>query len=291
MKQTFDLVVVIPVGPGSSPLFLADNIDSILHYVKGSCKIILADDSHQGLGKSAQENFPQLEIDLVPTPEPMGRVCGLYLTLAWAYKHAIDNYHFSALLKFDTDALIIGNEPEKEAIEMFRTHPEIGVAGQYPFDYNGAPWDIGWPKQEILKICTTISFIRKPIVHWALLTAWRKAVKNGYKTGESVFGGSCFYSEKALIALDEAGRLPDTRLRTVNLEEDHVFSILVMAAGFKFGDLSSDNLPFALTWRGLPDSPGELYRKGKKVIHSTRFWKDIKEDKIREFFKEKRASE
>ena len=171
---------------------------------------------------------------------------------------------------------------------MFRTQPEIGMAGQYPNDYNGEPWDISWPRQEILKICTTISFFRKPIVHWALLTAYRKALKNGYKTGESVFGGSYFISEKALQALDKMNRLPDLRLKTVNLEEDHLFPILVKAAGMRFGDLASGSLPFACTWRGLPASPQELYGKGKKIIHSTRYWQDIKEDEIRNFFKEKR---
>ena len=288
MKQTFDLVIVIPVGPGTVPEFLFDNVHSILHYVRGSYKIILADDSHEGLGKLTQQHFPELGIDVVPTPEPMGRVCGLYVTLSWAYKHAIDHYHFGALHKFDTDALIIGEDPAREAIEMFRTQPETGMAGQYPNDYNGDPWDISWPRQEILKICTTISFIRKPVTHWALLTAYKKALRNGYITGESVFGGSYFMSEKALRALDEMKRLPDLRLKTVNLEEDHVFSLLIKAAGMKLGDLSSGSLPLACTWRGLPASPEELYAKGKKIIHSTRFWKERKEAKIRQFFKEKR---
>ncbi len=66
------------------------------------------------------------------------------------------------------------------------------------------------------------------------------------------------------------------------------FRLLMMAAGFRFGDLSSDDLPLACTWRGLPASPEELYQKGKKIIHSTRFWKGRKEAQIRQFFKEKR---
>lgn len=288
MKQTFDLVIVIPVGPGTVPEFLFDNIHSILCYVKGSSKIILADDSHEGLGKLTQQHFPQLDIDIVPTPKPMGRLCGLYVTLSLGFKHAINCYYFGTLLKLDTDALIINTDPAEAAIELFKNHPEVGMAGQYPNEYNGEPWDIEWPHQEILKICTTISFFRKPIPHWALLTAYRKALKNGYKTGESVFGGSYFVSEKALLALNKMKRLPDYRLKAVNLEEDHMLSILIMSAGFQLGDLSSGNLPFACKWRGLPASPEELYERGKKIIHSTRFWKDRKEAEIRHFFKEKR---
>lgn len=290
MKQTFDLVVVIPVGPAASPEFLIDNIESIVHYAKSSFKIILADDSHKGTASVAQQQFLHLEIDIVPTPEPMGRLLGLYITLCLAFKHAVKNYHFGALLKFDTDALIIGDHPAKEAIRLFKTHPETGMAGQYPNEYNGRLWDIGWPKQEIIKICTTISFFRKPIPHWALLTAYRKALKNGYNTGESVFGGSYFMSEEALTRLNKTGRLPDRRLKTVNLEEDHMFSILVMSVGLQLGDLSSGNLPMGCTWRGLPASPEELYQRDKKIIHSTRYWKDMKEEEIRKYFKEKRVS-
>ncbi len=290
MKRTVDLVVIIPVGPAASAEFLADNIQSIEHYADRPFQIILADDSHKGTAAIAQQQFPYLTIDIVPTPEPMGRLLGLYITLCLAFKYAITNYHFGALLKLDTDALIIGNDPAGEAIDLFAKHPEIGMAGQYPLEYNGTPWDISWPKQEIIKICTTISFIRKPIPHWALLTAYRKALKHGYKTGESVFGGSYFMSEAALNKLDKARRLPDYRLKTVNLEEDHMFSILVMSAGFGLGDLSSGSLPMACTWRGLPASPQELFEKRKKVIHSTRYWKETKEEEIRAYFKEKRNS-
>ncbi len=290
MKQTVDLVVVIPVGPAASAEFLIDNIESIERYVRGSFCIILADDSHKGIALTAKEKFPHLHIDIVPTPRPMGRLLGLYITLCMAFRYAIQHYHFGALLKFDTDALLINDDAAKEAIDLFAKQPEVGMAGQYPNDYNGAPWDIGWPKREIIKICTTISFIRKPIPHWALLTAYRKALKHGYQTGESVFGGSYFMSEAALIALEKMGRLPDKRLLTVNLEEDHMFSILIMAAGFQLGDLSSGNLPMGCAWRGLPASPQELYDRGKKIIHSTRFWQDMKEEDIRKYFKEKRSA-
>ncbi len=57
-----------------------------------------------------------------------------------------------------------------------------------------------------------------------LVTAYRKALKHGYKTGERVFGGSYFMSKKALLDSDKMKHLPDNCLQTVNLEEDHIFS-------------------------------------------------------------------
>ncbi len=289
MKQQFELVVVIPIGPDALPEFVTDNIHSIIHYTKSSFKIILADDSHKGTGSIVQQQFDgKLQIDIVPTPEPMGRMCGLYVNLCLAYKYAIQHYHFDALLKLDTDALIIGPAPEREAIALFKAQPSVGMAGQYPRQYDGAPWDISFPQKEITKITTTKRFFRKPIAHWILLRRYRKALKHGYKTGESVFGGSYFVSEAALIALDKVGLLPQYLLKKVYLEEDHLFSLLVKSVGMHLGDLASGSGPFGCAWRGLPASPEELYKKGKKIIHSTRFWEESKEAEIREFFREKR---
>ena len=38
-----------------------------------------------------------------------------------------------------------------------------------------------------------------------------------------------------------------------------------------------------LRWQGLPDSPQNLIKRGKKVIHSTKFWKDINQKSTTNF--------
>lgn len=117
---------------------------------------------------------------------------------------------------------------------------------------------------------------------------YKKAVANGYHAGESVFGASYFISAPCLQALNSEGLLPDERLRTVYLEEDHIFSLLVKAAGFHLHDLSAGNLPFGCDWKELPDSPENLVANGKRIIHSTRRWKQMNEDHIRQYFREQR---
>jgi len=286
MKTFYNLVAVIPVGPGCLPEFIEDTINSIIHYTSSSYKIILVDDSQNDTGKRIKERIPAVEI--LCTPTSRGKLCGLYITLSHAFRHVISRYHFDALLRIDTDALIIGKAPEKEVIELFKTDSTIGMAGQYPFDYAGNPWDISWPKQQILKYTGSYKFFRNPLAHILLYKYHKQALSHGYKTGESVFGGACFFSESCLRKLEDAGLLPNTTFRNLNLEEDHLFSLLVKSVGLNFGDLSSGNLPFGCAWKGLPASPRELYASGKKIIHSTRYWAHMNEADIRLYFKIKR---
>jgi len=72
--------------------------------------------------------------------------------------------------------------------------------------------------------------------------------------------------------------------------EDHIFSLLAKSIGFHFGSLSGPGKPFALAWKGLPASPEQLYKEGRKFIHSTKSWNGMNEKQIREFFKQKREA-
>ena len=286
MQNKFDLVIVIPVGPNVSVAYAADTINSIYYNISCSYKIIIIDDSQTGIGNKLQQQFP--EADLLETPQNNGRLCGLYITLCMAYKHAIDHYKFRLLFKIDTDALIINKNPEAEAFELFKSNPSIGIAGQHPLQYNNLPWDISWPADRLYRDVASWKIIKNLPLNLVLRKWYLKAIRNGYKRGESVFGGAYFISYTALSALDKEGLLPYQKFKKVFLEEDHLFSLLIKAVGFNLGDLSSGDLPFACAWRGLPASPKELYKQGKKVIHSTRYWKELNEEQIRNYFQTKR---
>lgn len=286
MKQSFDLIVVIPVGPYCFPENIEDTIGSFIHYTKSTYKIILADDSQIGTGWGIQKKFP--DIDVVKMPASFGKLCGLYVTLSLAFQHALSNFHFKALLRMDTDALIIGPDPELDAIRLFQTDRKAGIAGQYMFDYDGQPRNIEWPRQRIINGTRTWKFIRRPFANWALRKLYRRALSNGYVTGENVFGGAYFMSEACLHTLHEAGLLPDYKLRTLNLEEDHLFGLLVKACGFNLADLSTEHKPFGCAWKGLPAAPEQLCKDDKKIVHSTRFWENMKEEEIRTYFRQKR---
>ena len=274
------------MGPGSRVDFILDTIRSFVYYTSSTYRIILADDSHQGLGRRVQEEFP--DMDVLLTKKNGGAMAGLYITLAEAFAHAVKNYDFEVLFKLDTDALVIGEEPEEEGSRLFARHPQTGIAGQYPLEYDGKPWDLAWPRDRIMNGTMTWKFIKHPIANMLLRKLYLRALKHGYNTGESVFGGAYFMSPRFLRKLYDEKMLPNYTLRTLNMGEDHLFSLLAKANGFDLGNLSAGDQPFACAWKGLPAAPEELLARGKKVVHSTRGWNGQSEEDIRRFFREKR---
>jgi hypothetical protein len=287
MKTEYKIVLVMPVGPKCTPEFIEDSLKSFIFYASCTYKIILADDSRKGTGRTVQARMP--EVDVVEMPGPMGKLGGLYVTLSRAFRYALRHYRFQAVLRMDSDALIIGKAPESEALDLFERDPQIGIAGQYPFDYDGKPWDISWPRKQLLQYMSLRWRPRhKTFPRLFLRRHYKRALRNNYTVGESVFGGAYFVSEICLRVLEGAGLLPLYPLKYIDLEEDHLFSLLVRSAGFALGDLSSRRLPMGCAWKGLPAPPEELYAEGKKIIHSTRYWGDMQESEIRLFFSRKR---
>ncbi len=289
MKPWFDVIVVIPVGPNSSIPFIEDTVESYRQYTASTFKVIFADDSQQGLGRQLAGIFP--DADVMATPRAMGGWAGLYITLSLAFRQAVEKYRFTAVLKLDTDALIIGKAPEKEAIELFTRQPDSGIAGQYPNDYWGQPWNLNWPRQRILNATRSWKFIRRPMAHWQLMRLYKQALANSYRTGESVFGGAYFMSAAYLLSLYQNGLLPNYTFQSLNLGEDHLFSLLAKAKGFTLQSLSGEGQPFGCAWKGLPVSPQQLLDDGKKIIHSVRYWNKEGEKDIRLFFKNKRTAD
>ncbi|WP_374163211.1 hypothetical protein [Arcticibacter sp. MXS-1] len=294
MKTDYDLIIVIPVGPNCKVEFIEDTINSIKYYCHCTYKILISDDSQKRTGDTIKEIFP--EIDLLRHKKTHGLHGGLYITLSLAFKYVLDHYSFQLLLRMDTDALITGFNPQDEAIKLFKNSPKTGIAGVYrksknPVDSFGNVIDNEWLRNQIVALAFTRRLLRQPIANYTLRKILIDAFKNGYDIGENVFGGAYFVSELFLRKLDEAGLLPESKLAAVVLEEDHIFGILAKSIKFDLGDLESGSLPFGCAWRGLPASPEVLWEQGKKIIHSTRFWQDLKEPEIRQFFREKRIKE
>lgn len=284
MLPHYDVIAVVPVGPGSDPFFVRDTIESFLHFTSAPHKVLILDDSMQNIGEAVREKYP--DVDVLRTKKSSGGTLGgLYVSLSHAFKYLLERYSFKLVLKLDTDALLIAPGVDKDALQLFDTLPNTAIAGQFPLDYNGDPWDIGFPRDRIINGTTTWKGIKRPFANLVLRKLHRQALKNGYKTGESVFGGAYFLSVDFLRQLDAAKLLPEYRIRTLNLGEDHLFSLLAKTVGMDLGSLSGENQPFACAWKSLPASPEQLLAEGRKVVHSTREWNDVAEDQIREYFR------
>jgi len=284
----FDMIVVIPVGPGTQVGFAVDTIDSILFYCRCALKIIVIDDSREGLGSLIKEQRSQVEVLVNKKSNGLG--AGLYITLADAYRYIVRQYHCKMVFKVDTDALVTGEDPQQYALSLFNAEPNIGMAGLYKcgnetIDVDGYVFDNRWPRNYMFDVTCTWKIIKRPIANFTLRTYMCRAFRNGFNIGDSIFGGAYFISAALLGTLDKLGQLPDRRLRNSRMEEDHIFSVLAKAAGYQMANLGGEDGILGLAWKALPASPEYLATHKKKVIHSTRSWDQWDENAIRQYFR------
>jgi glycosyltransferase involved in cell wall biosynthesis len=287
MKREIQMVIVIPVGPSCKLDFITDTIKSIQHFVSEDYILIIADDSQKGTGHLLSKTFPLIHV--LENKKNLGKVAGLYITLCNAYRYAIENYDFKVLLKMDDDALIIGEGGEVQAMQFFEKHPEVGMAGRYikrqvAIDSFGNLHDNYWPRKQIIKDTCTLKMLRRPVANWYFRQLFIRALRNGYELGENIQGGCYFMSFECIRRLNNAGLLPLRLLKNVNFGEDLMFSLLVKSIQMNLGDLGSKPDPIGCCWQGLPASPETLQKEGKKIIHSVRFWDNMSEKDIREFY-------
>src|SRR5687767_11410786 len=130
MKPSLDLVIVVPVGPTCKIDFLLDTLASVRYYIHSSYKIIIADDSQNpNHEREVKHYFP--DVVFLANPRNYGKGLGLYTSLCNAYRYALEHFDFPVLLRLDTDALIIGRDPELPIIEFFKKNPNVGLAGRH----------------------------------------------------------------------------------------------------------------------------------------------------------------
>jgi len=287
------LVVLIPVGPNCEPTTVCDTLESIRHYVTSSHAIIVLDNSIKGAGAAVKERFS--DVHILAMPRPYGKQADLYLKISEGYSFAHKNYAFDVLLRMDDDSLIIGPNPEKDAIEFFRRNPEFGQIGSWKMDCNGVPRDITWSRDQLfkeLRFKNALRFPHRRTKGWLFLRrTYHKSLKHGYEAGEHCIGAACFVSPECVARLYNDKCLSRDEISWSNLEEDHIFGLLVYSVGLRLGDFATGSLPMGLRWRGLPCSPDELVRRKKKIVHSVRSYEDMSEDEIRVYFRERRLNE
>lgn len=288
-RTRVSLVVVLPVGP--YPLeFVLDTIASIRHYAGPSHAIILVDDSGIRLCTAARQADPGLVV--LRTGTGGGTGGGLYNIISLGILHAWRHYDFDVLLKMDTDALFTGPGPERDAIDHFARHPEHGIIGSYRVDCNGHPRDFGPPRARFRRDLSLGSLLLHPWrwKGWRLLReSIRRAEGVGYEVAEHCQGGAYFMSRECVRRLAENRYLLREELRWSGIGEDQIFGLFMYLSGLRHGDLATGDLPLGIRWRGLPMSPADLAARGKKIVHSTRFWEGMREEEIRAFFRDRRA--
>jgi len=289
MKQ-ITLAVVIPVGPACELDYVGDTIESVRHYVTSSHVIIVLDDSGKAMGIAIKERFN--DVVILITPGNRGTAAGLYMNISRGFSFAYENYAFDVLLRLDSDALVIGHNPEKDAIGYFHQNPDNGIIGSYKTDCNGDPRDFSWPRNQLKKELSLRALLtnpRKRLRGWFFLRkVFHQSRKHGYEAGEHCLGGAFFISRECVGRLYKNNLLSRQEISWTELGEDQILGLLIYSVGLRHGDFATGSHPMGLRWRGLPCSPRDLINRKMKVTHSTRFFKDLSEQTIREYFREQR---
>lgn len=286
MKQKLKLVVVIPVGALSSKNryeHMVDTIESIQHYATPEHQIVIQDNSApMHLGDRLAREFPQL--DIVRAPVNYGLFGGLYKSLSLALLHIHSSYKFDVLMKMDTDALMTGAGIEDAVLRFFSEHPGVGVMGNRLHEGDG----VRYPEKTLRFESSTMGWLIDRQRCATLRLYLQQAEGNGYKVGEHVLGGTAIYHPDFIDKLISRDMLLREELRRTMLQEDHMWGLMAYAVGMKVAHFHIPDNPMAVVWKGLPAAPEDLVKANAKIVHSTRYWKQMNEDQIRAFFKQRR---
>ena len=284
MREPKRIGVVLPVGPNDSEAAF-DTLASALYYLDQSRIIVVIDDT--GGGPGFGQRVSKLSPDIVVLPSPprsAGGLGGLWVKIAAGYQWILQRHEPGIILRLDADALIIGSGIEERAAREFDQDPKVGLLGSYRIDANGAPRDWSWAAWRF-RSEAGVRGMRHPSRWLRLRELLALARQHDYTEGEHVLGGSYIHSFRAADDIYARGWFAQPCFATSLLGEDHIMSLLAVAAGYRIADFGRPEDPMALKWRGLPAHPEELLANKKLVTHSVRSWEDLAEDEIRGIFR------
>jgi hypothetical protein len=267
----------MPIGPFCRPDFVADSLESIRRYTAEDTRIVLLDSSQKGTGDSLAYRYGAE----VCTLDRTGLFGGLYMNLSAGFEIALEK-PFDVLLRIDTDALVAASGFAETAHQYFLEHRDVGSVGSYRIAYDGGQRSNSWAARHLLLSIAPW----KPRTAADVVKLLFQAKRNGYRLGEAIMGGVCMYSARAIETLSSTNLLGRRAIARCRVQEDHIFSLLLAVGGLKLADFGdgSNTLPFGVKHVGLPASPAELIQKRKALIHSTKSWRNMTEQAIRDQF-------
>ena len=277
------VAVVIPVGPDPVEEFVRDTVLSVLGWCAPDARVVLVDDSAGPVPARVAAALPRTQV--VPVRgAPSGIHGGLYLAVGRGF-HLARTLDPRVVLRLDSDAVVVGPQPEADAARYFDAHPEVGLLGSYRVTVTGGQrsfaWAAGQLQQETRRRQRSLHDLRRAR---ALRRIARQAARHGYEPGEHALAAASFFSRACLDALCDSGLLDLEALRSSGLVDDHLTGVVVRSLGFALGDFAPDPHPVGVAWKGLPLPPEELLARGKKVVHSVKSYRGSDEAALRAYF-------
>lgn len=283
-RTTVRIAVVVPAGPGDD---IVDTLSSVVCYTDPSRVILVVDDTGtlQGGRNAARLRAMSADISVIPAPPALPGLHGkLWVKLSAGYQWILERYEPGLVLRLDADALVIGPGLEAQAECALATQPGVGLLGSYRVGPDNGQRDFSWAARQVRAETGLRGFIH-PRMRKTIRGYYLRARANGYVDGEHVLGGAYIHANQAIRAIEGNGWLSEARLLAESkMGEDHLISMLTVAAGFRIADFGGPASPMALAWRGLPGHPADLLARGKLVTHSVRSWDGLSEQQIRAIF-------
>jgi hypothetical protein len=283
------VAVVVPAGP-SDDVF--DTVDSVVRYADPSRVILVIDDRGDQQPEQSLARLRELSPDIAVIPAPAarpGRHGGLWVKLSTGYRWILSNFDPALVMRLDADAVMLGPGLEDQAERSFASDGAVGLLGSYRIGTDGGRRDFSWAARQ-LRAETGLRGFARPKMRGQLRRYHRLARSDGYEDGEHVLGGAYIHRAAAINAIAGNGWLDEARgIERTRLGDDHLISLLTVAAGYRIADFGGPDGPLALAWQGLPAHPADLLARGKLVTHSVRSWHDLTEQQIRDIFAAARA--
>ena len=286
MPVSCSSLIYVPAGPETRFEFLLDTLRSIERFADPQHRLLLVDDSARGLGALAKEAMPDIDVLVLRESGSDARynVSGDFcVKMAWAIRHATQNYSFEALMRIDTDALMCNPGADTRAMELLNSNPRLGMIGSFRTRCDGhnritefpgvghvVRWNESSPDEALAS---------------SMKALLRAAFANGYEYGEHVIAPGSVMSRAACEALCAHPLYGDECFRKAWIGDDQLTSIFIRAVGLESGDFACDDFPLGVWWGKLQWSPEELVRRGKCVVHSVRGYGDWDEEAVRAEFR------
>ena len=285
-------LILLPVGPGTHIPFLVDTLETIERFCLPDHKVLLADDSGEGLGAQVQSQFSRVDVFQLRQPgaDEVRTVSGRFFEkIAKCIRHATDNYDFRCLMRMDADALMCNAGADKRGIDFLNANPKVGQIGSYRTRCDGQPRDFKWSADHIKKESGfQLSPARRKMAE-VMNSLLEPAMKNGYELGENIIAPGSMTSRAACEKMSAHPLFGSPAFGLSKLGDDHVTSLLLRALGFELADFATGDLPLAVWLKKLEWSPEEIVKRGKCITHSVRGYKNLNEEQVRAEFRRLRS--
>lgn len=318
-KKIIDCLVLTPVGPSADFDHVRDTVESFLSYMSHDrCIMAILDDTRTDALASQLPNHTSLRIvkarqrvglGIAPAGGPVARLKGfvrrltgstigtrntrgeLFLKQMRCLTALGEEFDWKCMLRLDDDALIIGPNPQSDALLTFSANPKIGMLGAYLRRGDGSDKQSAMKKKAewFDRQLDEATKSGQHLLYETLRTALHAADTNGYTRGYMCTGGAFFISRPAFDAFG----MNETTVESLGasfLDDDLLYSLFTVASGYSMHDFSDEADVMAINWRGLPMPLEKLAFLSKKIVHPVKDVDDADhERRVRAFFRARRA--